>query len=126
MTSIGATSLANVEINTFTGDDRGGISVTTTNVYVTGDASTAKFDLNLNYITNYPLNDGIFTDNSNGNLYSLYSSTAGTTNFAFAGSYTFNQVRALDANLNVTGTVNLSSSITVNTYPTISGMFSGA
>ena len=44
--SIGSLSSANatvIEVNSLTGDDRGGIAVSGTHVFLTGDAATARF-----------------------------------------------------------------------------------
>jgi hypothetical protein len=63
-----------IEHNTVTGDDRGGIAVSLSGVFYTGDTSTGRFDLDS--LTGVPLgrvDDGLVSDLSSGQVYSLRS-----------------------------------------------------
>jgi hypothetical protein len=72
--SLGGTCRA-VEHNRLTGDDRGGIAVSSTRVFYTGDLSTGRFDLDsLNGEALGRMDDGLVSDLATGQLYSLRAS----------------------------------------------------
>jgi len=77
ITSLTASDSAIVDHDATTGDDRGGIAVTNNYVYVVGDDSTARYDLDLQNPVSYPSSDGIFSDLGNGQLYTLYNPVTG-------------------------------------------------
>ncbi len=64
-----------VEHNTVTGDDRGGIAVSLSGVFYTGDSSTGRFDLDSLFGTALGrIDDGLVSDLATGQVYSLRSS----------------------------------------------------
>jgi hypothetical protein len=98
------------------GDDRSGIAITPNYLFVVGDNNTVRFNLPLSsgVRTQLPVRDGLFSDLSNGNLWSLYNGST-MPNDANLSGYTVNSLLKLDNNLNSTGTVqNLSQSFIVS------------
>ena len=72
--SLGGTCRA-VEHERVTGDDRGGIAVSSTRVFYTGDSATGRFDLDsLNGERLGRVDDGLVSDLATGQLYSLRAS----------------------------------------------------
>ncbi|MBP6833503.1 MAG: hypothetical protein KA978_22135 [Deltaproteobacteria bacterium] len=63
-----------VEHNRVTGDDRGGIAVSLSGVFYTGDTSTGRFDLDsLSGVPLGRIDDGLVSDLATGQVYSLRS-----------------------------------------------------
>lgn len=117
-----------VDHNTETGDDRGGIAVTDTTVYVVGDNNTARFDLDL--LTAgvvLPRRDGLFSDIKTGKLWSLYNTSSGQMPDNWPTDFEVDALVALDADLNTTSTiVPLSTPITMgNGNNQNNGIFAG-
>jgi hypothetical protein len=118
-----STNLTWVDHNSLTGDDRGGIAITNDYIYMVGDNATVRYDFPAltNPITG-PIRDGIFSDLSNGNLWTLYDGTsdpAGT----FITNYTITSLVSLNSDLSLgTSTLSLSQPITVSST---SGIFAG-
>ena len=104
-----------VDHNSATGDDRSGIAITQNYLYVVGDNSTARMDLPLTLLTatSFSKHDGIFSDLSNGNLWTLYDGSAEPVGTALSG-YNVTSLKQFDADLSYNGTtLTLSSSFTV-------------
>ncbi|MGL4635684.1 MAG: calcium-binding protein [Beijerinckiaceae bacterium] len=125
--SLDSTNMNIVDVDRFTGDDRGGIAVSTDRVFLTGDFATAALTTNLAS----PLSlagsprDGIFSDVLTGGLYSL-AVASGAQYFRFAGPIT--QLIQLDS---VTGqptgaSVALSTAIPESGFSFGNGVFAGA
>lgn len=96
-------NFAIVDHEGITGDDRGGIAITDSTIYVVGDDATVRYDLDLtNPSAALPIRDGIFSDLRSKKLWTLYNTQSGTMPDADnSGSFTADAFRALDANLNV-------------------------
>ena len=118
---IGISGASAIECNSWTGDDRGGIVVTSSYVYLTGDGASARFNKDLSGGTSMGvLRDQLFADLSgSGQVYS-FANSGGLLGY---GGSTVDRIQPLDANLSPTGSaIMLSSSITT-TNPT--GIYSG-
>jgi hypothetical protein len=118
-----------VDHDSITGDDRGGIAVTMNYVYVVGDDSTARFDLNLQNPTAYARMDGLVSDLATGQLYTLYNPSTGIPDANFIDSMYVTELRTLNADLTLgSGVITLSDSIPFgwdNNYNYESGIFAG-
>ncbi|HTF04057.1 MAG TPA: hypothetical protein VK826_08525, partial [Bacteroidia bacterium] len=118
-----------VDHDSLTGDDRGGIAVTLNYVYVVGDDSTARFDLDLQNPTIYPRMDALVSDLGSGQLYTLYNPVTGIPDASFIDSMYVTELRTLNADLTLgTGIITLSDSIPFgwdNAYNFESGIFAG-
>jgi hypothetical protein len=119
-----------VDHNVITGDDHGGMAVTQDYVYYVGDNSAVRYDFpSLTNELAVPKRDGIFSDLSTGQLYSLWNGTTdpvGTT--IGTGGFSFSHIITLNADLTVGATViPLSQTITTggNYGGPQSGIFSG-
>lgn len=117
-----------VDIDNFAGDDRGGIAITDSTVYMVGDDATVRFDLDL--LTTgvvLPIRDGIFTDLRERKIYSLYNTDLGTMPDNDATSnFTCNAIVALDADLNpTTDIISLSASMALGSDNSNSIIFAG-
>ena len=66
-----------VDHDDLTGDDRGGIAVSNSYVYVTGDDNTARYDLNLQNGIVLPQRDGLFSNMQTGEIWTLYNAFQG-------------------------------------------------
>ena len=110
VTSISTTGATVIDHDAFTGDDRGGLALSSNYVYVVGDNNTGRF-LRSNLTSGTALNvrDGFFGDLSTGILWQLGSaSSAGSS---FSGG-TISTLYRLDESLNLLGTsLTLSQSI---------------
>ncbi|MFT6815472.1 MAG: hypothetical protein ACJAZ3_001382 [Sphingobacteriales bacterium] len=106
--SFDATNIASVDHAATSGDDRGGMAITGTHVYITGDDSTSRFDLNLQNGIALERRDGLVSDLSTNKIYTLYNAT---TNLPFTriGGGTINSLRQLDEDLNFLSTTILLS-----------------
>lgn len=96
-----------VEVNTRTGDDRGGIAMSGGNVLLNGDARLASFNANsLTYTSDAGrIVDGVFTNFANGKAYALgTSATQPYLNDFGLGSTSITHVLELNANGQLTGT----------------------
>jgi hypothetical protein len=76
VTSIATTGAVVIDHNNITGDDRGGIAISTNYVYVTGDSYTGRYNKNLTGGTSFPLRDGFFSNLANGDLWQLGNNTS--------------------------------------------------
>ncbi len=110
--SLGTTNSATVDHNDITGDDRGGIAVTSNYIYICGDDSVARYDLNLQNGINLPKADGLFSDLGTGQLYSLYNTYKGLPDVDNMDSIYVTHLVALTPTLSIgTSTITLSDSI---------------
>ena len=114
-----------IDHNGITGDDRSGIALTDSTVYIVGDVATGRYDLDLSGPgVALPVRDGIFTDLAEFKIWSIYNSTSST--MPTGGTFTMNAMAELDADLNVTGSViPLSQPIVLASGPNQVGIFSG-
>jgi hypothetical protein len=117
-----------VDIDYIAGDDRGGIAITDSAVYMVGDDATIRYDLDL--LTpgvELPIRDGIFTDLRERKIYSLYNTNSETMpDNEIDDNFTCNALIALDADLNPTSTViPLSTTLALGADNTNSIIFAG-
>lgn len=98
-----------------TGDDRGGIALTDSTVYVVGDDYTARFDIDLLTAgVSLPRRDGLFSDLKSRKIWSLYNTSSGQMPDDWPNNFVVDAFIALDADLNpTTEIVPLSTSITM-------------
>jgi hypothetical protein len=118
-----------VDHDAITGDDRGGIAVTMNYVYIVGDDSTVRYDLDLQNPTSYFRTDGLVSDLATGQLYTLYNPIAGMPDANVIDSMYITELRTLNADLTLgSGVITLSDSIPFgwdNNYNLQSGVFAG-
>jgi hypothetical protein len=88
-----------VDHNDITGDDRGGIAVTTEYIYMVGDEATVRYDLNLENGIGLPRMDGLFSDLATGQLYTLYNAVTGAPDYDANDHAYATQIRSLNADL---------------------------
>lgn len=110
VTSIATSGATVIDHNTITGDDRGGIALSSNYVYIVGDNATGRFNrTDLSGGSSLTLRDGFFGDLSNGNLWQFGNTTSAGASFSGGA---INVLYRLDESLNLTGTsLNLSQSI---------------
>tara|TARA_Y100000782_G_scaffold113915_1_gene148385 strand:- start:3468 stop:6128 length:2661 start_codon:yes stop_codon:yes gene_type:complete len=101
-----------VDHNSLTGDDRGGIAVTDQYVYFNGDNNTARYDAaTLANGVSLPRRDGIFSDLSTGDLYTLSNSSNGLPVGTYVTSFTVDEIVVMDTDLNLQNSIALSQPI---------------
>ena len=118
-----------IDIDAIAGDDRGGIAITDSAVYMLGDDATVRYDLDL--LTpgvSLPIRDGIFTDLRIRKIYSLYNTVSETMpDYDNTSNFTCNAVIALDADLNPTNQIILlSDTLELGTNISNSAIFAGS
>lgn len=127
--SLGAASSMVVDINNQAGDDRGGIAVTPGYVFMNGDDSLVRYDLNLQTSVAFARNDGLFSDLASGQLYTLYSDYAGFPDANNIDRMYVTKLLALNSNMTAgTSTITLSDSVQFGwdlNYNYMSGLFAG-
>ena len=125
ITSLTANNVVTVEANAVTGDDRGGIAVSGTTVFLTGDASTARFNRNSlgNGVALGAVRDALCSNLRNERVYTLAN---GATPIPFGGG-TVTTLIQLDGDNGTltTNTITLSTPITVTGANSSVGIFSG-
>lgn len=118
----------------YSGDDRGGLAVSGTNVFYTGDGDstdgtgTARFDLDLgNYSNTTSQLDGIFNNVRNGDVWALGTSATTPYSGVFSGAQTATHILKIDGATGApTGeSVALSSALTIPGYACCSGQRPG-
>jgi hypothetical protein len=118
-----------VDHDTYTGDDRGGIAVTLNYVYIVGDDSTVRYDLDLQNPMTFLRTDALVSDLGTGQLYTLYNPATGIPDANSIDSMYVTELRTLNADLTLgTGVITLSDSIPFgwdNGYNYESGIFAG-
>lgn len=90
-----------VDHDMLTGDDRAGIAVTPDYVYIVGDNSTGRFDLNLGNGVSLPIRDGIFSDLASGDLWTLYSSSLNSDPYNWPTNFVVDRLVMMDSSLNL-------------------------
>lgn len=120
-------NLVYIDHDMFTGDDRGGIALTDSSIYIVGDNNTARYDLDLSLPgVSLPTRDGLFTDLSMLKIWTLYNATTMTLPTAFSGSFTVNSLAEMDGDLALTGSnTPLSQDVEMEVGPNQSAIFSG-
>ncbi len=101
-----------------TGDDRGGIAITDSTVYVVGDNNIGRYDLELlEPGVSLPVRDGLFSDLKERKIWSLYNTDSDEMPFDWPNNYVVNAIIALDADLMPTAEiVTFSEPITMGNY----------
>jgi hypothetical protein len=114
--SIRTTNSVLVDHDMLTGDDRSGIAITDSSVYVIGDNATAVYDLDLTSGVSIPVvNDGLFSDLGAMKLYTLYDSNSGSYPSG-TSSFNFDAIAEVNADLSIGSTIiPLGQSISLNT-----------
>ena len=126
ITSMTNSNTAQVDHNSLSGDDRAGIAVSDSFVFVVGDNFTTRYAHDFTGGLNLPIRDGIFSNVANNSLWSLYNGTAAPAG-TYVSSYSVSQLVGLDNSLNFTATtLTLSSAITLNCANNDCGVFAGA
>ena len=116
------TACVAVDHNTVTGDDRGGIAVSPTRLFYSGDNATARFDLaTLGNITSIGrVEDGLVSNLRDGTVYTLANNTTPITSSAGV----VNGMLLLDASTGAVTTTRIAFSTPI-TLAYGSGVFSG-
>jgi len=114
-----------VDHDALSGDDRGGIAVTDSFVYVVGDNQTARYDLDLTNGVNLPIRDGIVSDLQTGQLWTLHNGISDPLNSP--ANFLVTELRKMDADLNILNDkLTLSSPIEMGAiFNNGNGIFSG-
>lgn len=104
-----------VDHNMITGDDRGGILISDTNVYILGDNGVGRYNLDLQNGTYLNVdNDAMFNDLTTKKIYSFSNAANEFPSTNMAGSFDATKIIELDVNLVPTGNeVVLSESVTI-------------
>jgi hypothetical protein len=104
-----------VDHNSITGDDRGGILISDTNVYILGDNGVGRYNLDLQNGTYLAVdNDAMFNDLTTKKIYSFSNAANEFPSTNMAGSFDATKIIELDVNLVPTGNeVVLSESVTI-------------
>lgn len=127
ITSLDTANAFVTDHNATSGDDRGGIAVTNNYIYVVGDDSTVRYNLNLDSssTTGLPIRDGIFSNLADGKLYTLYDGTDDPQNSP--SFFLFSEIRGLTDDLAIdTVSIMLSDTIEMGTDNAMSGIFAGS
>lgn len=107
-----------IDHNSVTGDDRGGIAITDSTVYIVGDNNTGRYDLDL--LTpgvSLPVRDGLFSDLKERKLWSLYNTNTAAMPSSWPSNFVVNAIIALDADLMPTSEiVPFSEPVTMGNY----------
>ena len=127
--TITATNVTVSDHNTESGDDRGGIAISSNYFYYVGDNNTARIDLDFTGSwTSHPRRDGIFSDVQSGQLYTLWNGTSDPSGTFLGGDYTISAIAPMDEDLNINSgsAIPLSTPIVVNNNSGDFGIFAGA
>lgn len=121
MASLDFNDYHSVDMNSYAGDDRGGIAVTPQYVYFVGDNNTVRY--NADDLTNpvsLPIMDGLISNLKDGKLYTLYNISLNEV--LGLSTYEFDALHELDTNLNLVG-----SPMPLNRtyYPDFTAYFAG-
>ncbi len=126
--SVTNTNFAIVDENGLAGDDRGGMAVTKTHIYLNGDNNAVRYDLNLTPASGVvlPIRDGMFSDLRNGKIWSLWNTITNASPINSPSQFTANALRGLDSNLNFTSEyVYLSQALDLGNNSQQNGIFAG-
>jgi hypothetical protein len=104
-----------IDHDQLSGDDRGGIFISDTNVYVVGDNAIARYNLDLqNGVALNVENDAIFNDLTTRKIYSFSNSSNDFPSNDLLNTFTASKIIELDADLLPTGNeVSLSQNVTI-------------
>ncbi len=104
-----------VDVDNIAGDDRGGIAISHTHVYLNGDDSGIRFDLDLNPASAVavPIRDGMVSDLGTGKIWTLWDTITSSDPFDAPSQFTVNTLRGLDSNLALTNEM-LTLSMSIN------------
>ncbi len=117
-----------VDENNIAGDDRGGMAITHTHVYLNGDNNCVRYDLDLNPASGVPLpiRDGMFSDLRSAKIWTLWNNALASDPQGGPSQFTVDAIRGLDSNLAFTNEIiQLSQSIDMGTYNQQNGIFAG-
>lgn len=93
-----------VDHDMLSGDDRGGILISDSNVYIVGDNAVARFNLSLqNGVSLNVDNDGMFNDLTTKKIYSFSNANQDFPSSNMSGSFNATHIIELDVNLVPTG-----------------------
>jgi hypothetical protein len=123
-----ATDSLIVDENNLAGDDRGGMAITHTHVYLNGDDNCVRYDLDLNPASgiSLPIRDGIVSDLRSAKIWTLWNTSMSSDPQNAPGQFTVDALRELDSNLAVTNNmISLSQSIDMGTDNQQNGIFAG-
>ena len=118
--TLAATGAAVVDHEFLTGDDRGGIGISTSRVIVNGDDGAATYTTSLGGGSGFAVTDGLFSDLRTGRVYTL---AANGVRFQH-GDTVVNQIIELDATTGAL-TSNMTPLSTALLIPSDCGVFSG-
>ena len=126
ITSLTANNAQTREHNSVTGDDRGGIALSSTHVFYNGDGGLGRFDrTNIASATTLSPNDGIVSNLRNQQLYTLAVDSA-TPYRRFVTSPTLTHLLELNSLGVATGnSIVLSQPITIDANSDLNGVFAG-
>lgn len=116
VTLLGSTNSNIEEADPYAGDDKGGIAITSSYVYLNGDSFCARFNLpDLTNPVSYPRRDGIFSDLSgSGTLYTFWNTALSEVN-TISLPFTCNSIRSLNSDLTLgSSLISLSSTLTMS------------
>ena len=123
-----ATDSLTVNVNNLAGDDRGGMAITPTHVYLNGDNYAVRYDLDLNPASGVtlPIRDGMVSDLRSGKIYTLWNVVSSIDPINSPNQFTVTALRGLDSNLAITTEmITLSQSIDMGTDNEQNGIFAG-
>lgn len=123
-----ATDSLTVDVDNLAGDDRGGIAITHTHVYLNGDNNAVRYDLDLNPASGVqlPIRDGMVSDLRTGKIWTLWNTVSLTDPINSPSQFTVTALRGLDSNLAFTSEmILLSQSIDMGTDNEQNGIFAG-
>jgi hypothetical protein len=119
------TGSSTTDHNSYTGDDRGGIAISSSYIYVVGDGNTVRYTMpNFTSPTSYVKRDGIFSDLKTGQLYTLWNGTSNPIYGNNTSTYSLTAVRTLTDDLNY-GSTTLTLSSTISLTGGKVGIYSG-
>lgn len=117
-----------VDENNLAGDDRGGMAITKTHVYLNGDDHAVRYDLNLTPSSgvSLPIRDGMFSDLRTGKIWSLWNTVLNADPQNSPNNFNADALRGLDSNLNFTNEyIYLSETLDLGTNNNQNGIFAG-
>ncbi|MBV5347583.1 hypothetical protein JZU46_05135, partial [bacterium] len=113
-----ANNYAITDHNSYTGDDRGGIAVTSFYYYYVGDSYSVRYTMpNLTNPVSCAKRDGIFSDLGTGTLYTLHNGTRDPELNTNTGTFNVTNFRTLSADL---ATIGASAAVTLSSTVSMS------
>ncbi len=117
-----------VDVDNLAGDDRGGMAITPTHVYLNGDDNAVRYDLDLNPASgvSLPIRDGMVSDLATGKIWTLWNTASASDPYDSPSQFTATALRGLDSNLAFTAEmIQLSQSIDLGNNNEQNGIFAG-